>query len=297
MTPRRLAPDVLLYPEECYIGGSVGVEFTCLFPSISSFYTSFETHYDPTTALEFMKNNNYIPYVAIVIYLTAISLGQRYMRNREPFQCKNQLAAWNLFLCLFAVMGTLRTLPHIIYNMYTMTFRDIMCVPPAETFGVGSTGLWVQMFVLSKFPEFFDTFFIVIHKKPLLFLHWYHHITVALYCWNAFVNERASGLFFIGMNYSLHALMYGYYFLSIIKMKPSWLKASFITKAQILQMFIGIFLSIVAYRFSIIDSNCYVKTELNVAAFLMYGSYFFLYCKYYFEKYRLKLKMSKIHSA
>jgi len=41
---------------------------------------------------------------------------------------------------------------------------------------VGATGLWVQLFILSKIPELIDTFFIVQRKRPLIFLHWYDTI-------------------------------------------------------------------------------------------------------------------------
>lgn len=42
----------------------------------------------------------------------------------------------------------------------------------------------LQMFVFSKVPELGDTVFIILRKRPLIFLHWYHHVTVLLYTWH-----------------------------------------------------------------------------------------------------------------
>uniref|UniRef100_A0A7S0CFD6 Elongation of fatty acids protein n=1 Tax=Proboscia inermis TaxID=420281 RepID=A0A7S0CFD6_9STRA len=240
-----------------------------------------------------MQQRNWIPILAIAIYGTSIVLGRKFMVDRKAVETKIPIALWNFSLSLFSFIGAFRTIPHLFYAMSVMSLRDIMCTPPAHTFGIGSTGLWVQLFCLSKFPELFDTFFVVIHKKPLLFLHWYHHISVLLYCWHACVNERANGLFFICMNYSVHAVMYGYYFLSAIKMKPNWLKASFITKFQISQMFIGVVVTLLGFKFQSTD-NCHVKTELNIAAFLMYGSYLLLFCLFYAKKYSSQKKVKKL---
>lgn len=32
------------------------------------------------------------------------------------------------------------------------------------------------------------------------------------------------GIIFVAMNYSVHTVMYGYYFLEAFKMRPAWLK-------------------------------------------------------------------------
>ena len=40
----------------------------------------------------------------------------------------------------------------------------------------------MYMFMLSKFPELVDTVLLVLRGRPVPFLHWYHHITVLLYC-------------------------------------------------------------------------------------------------------------------
>ena len=62
------------------------------------------------------------------------------------------MAAWNLGLSLFSWMGMFRTLPQLLHNLTTMSIRDNLCLDPTETYGSGSTGLWVQLFILSKFP-------------------------------------------------------------------------------------------------------------------------------------------------
>lgn len=138
--------------------------------------------------------------------------------------------------------------------------------------------------------ELFDTFFIVIHKKPLIFLHWYHHVTVLLYCWHAYVNKSPYGLFFVTMNYGVHAIMYGYYFLMAIKMKPKWLNAMFITGAQISQMIVGVIVTVFAFYFYQTendDSNpCHIQKVNNIAAFIMYGSYLFLFMQFFTLRYQ-----------
>jgi hypothetical protein len=51
----------------------------------------------------------------------------------------------------------------------------------------------------------------------------YHHVSVLYFTWAA--HEAAHpGMYFIAMNYTVHSVMYSYYYLMAIKAKPKWLK-------------------------------------------------------------------------
>ena len=242
-----------------------------------------------------MQQYNWIPVATCLAYYVLIFKGKAIMADKEAWSWRGRLAGWNLFLSAFSWMGFARTLPQLLHNLSTMSLRDNLCRDPQVTYGSGSTGLWVQLFILSKFPELMDTLFIVIHKKPLIFLHWYHHITVLLYCWHSYVTKSPPGIFFVVMNYSVHACMYGYYFLMAVRMKPKWFNPIIITCFQISQMIVGIGVTLVAFYYYMTDEKvgdeaCHIQKENNVAAFIMYGSYLCLFLQFFIGRYFVSKK-------
>jgi elongation of very long chain fatty acids protein 6 len=173
--------------------------------------------------------------------------------------------------------------------LLTDEYEDTVCGDPTVTWGAGATGFWVMLFVFSKIPELLDTVFIVLRRKPLIFLHWYHHVTVLLFCWSAYSTLAASGLYFVAMNYTVHAIMYGYYCLQALKMLPRSFPAILITVSQILQMFIGTGVCISCWYYNLTGKSCQNDQSNLIAGALMYGSYLYLFAdfavrRYLFEK-------------
>mmetsp|Transcript_13168 Transcript_13168/g.23866 ORF Transcript_13168/g.23866 Transcript_13168/m.23866 type:complete len:302 (+) Transcript_13168:66-971(+) len=284
-------------PEECIGQNGLGtsyVEFSCIHPTLGKIYLPFEKFYDPAGTLVWMQERPMIPIWACIAYVVLIVAGRSYMAKNPAKSWRKILAAWNFSLSLFSWIGAFRTAPQLYYNVMKYPLRNVMCDDPATLYGSGSTGLWVQLFILSKFPELFDTLFIVVHKKPLIFLHWYHHITVLLYCWHSYVTTSPSGLFFVVMNYSVHAVMYGYYFLMAVKMRPKWFNPMVVTFMQLSQMFVGVGVTLVAFYYysnPLDGKSCHIRKENNVAAFLMYGSYFYLFLQFFLARYfKVKVK-------
>lgn len=130
-----------------------------------------------------------------------------------------------------------------------------------------------------------DTFFLVIHKKKVLFLHWYHHITVLLYTYYGYCNASPIGVYMTAMNYSVHAIMYCYYFLMACKIRPPSFVPLFITCLQISQMFAGCYVTIKGYQYYKKDPDCELTDGVVISGFLMYGSYLYLFCQFFVGRY------------
>lgn len=275
-----------------FIRGQEYVQLFHSFPALEPFYSEYEKNFNPLPILDYMASIRYsIPIATVILYLLVCFLGTKYMKERKPFAILNQLALWNLFLAVFSMYGTIRVIPHFVHKLSNMTFEESVCDSAATYFGAGAAGFAVQIFILSKIPELFDTIFIILRKKPLIFLHWYHHITVLLYCWNSYVTESGAGIYFVAMNYLVHAVMYTYYFLHAIKRLPKWFKSWIVTTLQISQMVVGIIVVSASLYYYSYGGVKYAPRECNnklsnlIAGVVIYSSYLYLFLEYAIKRF------------
>lgn len=130
-----------------------------------------------------------------------------------------------------------------------------------------------------------DTAFIVLRKKPLIFLHWYHHVTVLIYTWHAYKDHTASGRWFIFMNYTVHSLMYTYYALRALRLRFPKPVAMLITLLQIAQMVIGVSIGVYIYFLKSSDNDCQQTWSNLYFSFTIYFTYFLLFCNFFYHAY------------
>lgn len=144
-----------------------------------TFVLPFESKFESPPWYNYFNQHFTYNYIACLIYVIIIFTGQRSMKNLKPVNPGNFLFLWNLSLCLFSTIGFIRMSAEIplLYHRYK-NFECSVCIPQLE---IGPSAFWQVMFTLSKFIEFGDTFLLVVRKKPIIFLHWYHHITVLLF--------------------------------------------------------------------------------------------------------------------
>lgn len=144
----------------------------------------------------------------------------------------------------------------------------------------------MMLFCYSKLFELNDTVFLVLCKKPVIFLHWFHHVTVLLYCWYAYGTAGSHGIYFAVMNFFIHSIMYSYYFLMLIKpIRPIVRTVGpLITTLQITQMAGGLVVSVLAAREILTGKPCHITSANWKLGLAMYTCYFFLFAALFVKK-------------
>jgi len=252
-----------------------------LFQSFQDYQNNFRG--EPLTA--YMRDHVDIPVFLVTLYLVIIFWVPNFIH--KPLPCKWFFAFWNLCLTVFSVVGSYYTIPVLVRAIYEKGFRFSVCTDPDAFYYNGSCGFWVAMFILSKIPELMDTVFLVIQKKDVIFLHWFHHVTVMLYCWHSYTSLTAPGLWFAAMNFGVHSIMYFYYFMAAIGarnlVRPI---ARSITSLQILQMVAGMVVTISGfYWYHAEGEGCLINASNARMGLAMYSSYFYLFGVLYYNLY------------
>ncbi|KAL4003206.1 GNS1/SUR4 family protein [Acanthocheilonema viteae] len=219
-------------------------------------------------------------------YFFIIKLVQYLMKHRSPFKLRWPLFIWNLSLALFNIFGFIRFSEEIIYSLlYEGIYRSLCySVNPTDV-----AGYWAYLFFLSKIVELGDTLFIVLRKKPLIFLHYYHHTSVLIYTAHSGAENTASGKAFILINFLVHSVMYTYFAVVAYGIRPPKIISMTLTILQTVQMFAGI--SILAYIYQIktrTNLPCQQSIQNLIFGALLYVTFAALFIQYFISTYFLK---------
>ncbi|KAL1529871.1 hypothetical protein AB1Y20_000801 [Prymnesium parvum] len=251
------------------------------------------------TATRWTSQHSEIPLIAVALYLIMIVVLKRLMAHRKPIYLQPIVLAWNFSLSLFSLAGVFYTVPQLLVGkdsgLLEGGWYSSVC-SHSSSYGMGETGIFVALFIYSKLAELLDTLFLLLRKSPVILLHWYHHATVLLYCWHAYSVRIGSGLWFAAMNYSVHSLMYFYY--GVTQMGPksrSYAKklAIFITTLQLLQMVVGIIVTVSSLVYHARGQTCYVNLTNSFLGLAMYSSYFVLFLQLFLQHYVFKKEPKK----
>jgi hypothetical protein len=122
---------------------------------------------------ELLLSNKFAIYMTIG-YMIFVGVASLFMRNRAPFDLRRALGLHNLFLCVLSLMMALGGIWEVYSAFTTHPFMHVYCSnvrSPDRLPLAGAAFFWTCLFYLSKYWEFLDTAFIILRKKPLLFLH------------------------------------------------------------------------------------------------------------------------------
>jgi len=248
---------------------------------------------DPFKLSEWQRDHRVSSVYASLIYVLTIYAGQKLMKNRPKFELRGALIVWNLILSVFSAFGMVYLANHFFYLLRDYGFHASVCFPTLTNSDPNCV-LWGLLFIFSKFLELGDTVFIVLRKQPILFLHWYHHVTVLMFCSFASIHGNAPALVFALMNFTVHSFMYFYYALKAARVRIPRFISMILTTLQISQMMVGLYVAVHCYRVKSAGDYCGVPYSTLNAAFLMYFSYWVLFLRFFYDSYFRKQRQALV---
>lgn len=229
--------------------------------------------------------------IMIATYYIVILGGRELMRNRPAFKLNGLFMVHNFYLT--AISGTLLALflEQLIPTVYHHGIFYAIC----DVKGGWTPPLVILYYLnyLTKYLELIDTVFLVLKKKPLTFLHCYHHGATAFLCYTQLIGLTSVSWVPITLNLMVHVVMYWYYFQSARGIRIWW--KEWITRLQIVQFVIDLgFIYFASYTYF---TSTYFQWMPNAgkcageefAAFSGMGiitSYLVLFISFYIATYR-----------
>ncbi|KAK1760815.1 fatty acid elongase [Echria macrotheca] len=229
--------------------------------------------------------------IFIVIYYAVIFGGRELMRNREPFKLRLPFLIHNFYLT--AISGILLAL--FIEQLLATVVRKGLFYAICDHDGGWTQPLVVLYYLnyLTKYLELLDTCFLFLKKKPLTFLHCYHHGATALLCYTQLIGSTSVSWVVITLNLLVHVVMYWYYFQSARGIRIWW--KEWITRLQIIQFVIDLgFVYFASWTYFTSTywpwvpnmGKCAGEEFAAFSGIAIISSYLFLFISFYFATYK-----------
>jgi elongation of very long chain fatty acids protein 6 len=257
---------------------------------------SIEKLWNPYFIHSFFNHYWHYSLVIVVFYVTLIHAAQSWMRCRPAFDLSKVMIVWNSALAIFSMFATWRYGEEFFYVLKNRPFYHSVCYATNPS---SVAAFWACCFALSKVAELIDTVFVLLRKKPLIFLHWYHHAVVLVYVWHSACELTAAGRWFIFMNYAVHSIMYTYYAITSAGFRLPRTLSMCVTTLQTTQMLIGVGISIYVARLKWTQgfSFCQQSNENLILCFVIYISFAFLFMRFFAKAYLFKKDKIKSKEA
>jgi len=199
------------------------------FPTIPRYLTSYVPRETPLSTTPSVLT-------ALASYLAVIFGVQAVMKNRRAHKLTILFRAHNMFLSAGSLVLLVLMLEEIIPIAWRNGVFSVMC---AEESWTKRLEFYYMINYSFKYIELFDTIFLAFRKKPLPFLHVFHHSATALLCYSQLNGKTSVSWVVITLNLAVHVLMYYYYYATAAGAKIWWKK--YLTIMQITQFIIDLF--------------------------------------------------------
>jgi len=228
---------------------------------------------------------------AIVAYLAIVFGLREVMKDRQPLRLNFLFQVHNLILTL----GSGLLLAVMVEEVAPIVWKH------GWFYGVCGYGAWTPrlefFYIINyyfKYLELIDTVFLALKKKPLAFLHVFHHSATALLCFTQLNGRTSVSWVPITLNLTVHVFMYYYYWATAGGRTIWWKK--YLTTMQITQFIIDIcivYFATYAYFASTYfpgrlpsPGTCAGEEQAAVFGCTLLTSYLFLFIDFYVRTYR-----------
>ena len=203
-------------------------------------------------------------------YFFLINMLTAHMKYRKiPYEIKRPLYVYNLLQIIINV--------YMIYGLIEfLSFPNIFSINKEYS---KSIEYYTYIHYLSKYLDYFDTYFIILKcksKEQLSFLHIYHHSTIGIVWGYLLYNNDANGTASYGcfINSIIHFIMYSHYLITSMGYKNPLKK--YITQLQLLQFFSCIIHSFIVLFYEKIVPKKYAYLELiyHISMIILFKNFY-----------------------
>ncbi|KAF9526483.1 fatty acid elongase [Crepidotus variabilis] len=229
-------------------------------------------------------------YSALTSYLVIIFSIQALQKNGQPYKLTTLFQIHNVFLSAGSLLLLALMLEEILPIMWNHGLFYALCEEPAWT---SRLEFYYMINYAFKYIELLDTVFLALKKKPLQFLHVFHHSATALLCYSQLNGKTSISWTVISLNLAVHVVMYYYYYATAGGARFWWKK--YLTTMQIAQFVIDLFIVYfgtyqrLAFRYFPdlpFVANCAGSESAALFGCGLLTSYLLLFINFYFQTYK-----------
>jgi len=216
-------------------------------------------------------------------YLFSVFVLRSAMQDRPAWDLKLFRIIHNVILCFGSFVMVLGMSTEL-YKAYQIGgFEALICDSNRDQLKTNLYN-WYYIFFLSKFYEFIDTYILILRKKPVSFLHCFHHFITAYLCWLGLYDQVAIQWTVIGLNGTVHVFMYYYYLASTLNSELWWKK--YLTTMQIVQFVVDLVAEIpFFYCELVLGKDCSGHSSSLAFSAAVLVSFLILFINFYMHTY------------
>jgi len=244
------------------------------------------------------ETNPSVPFSAIEVtiawtigYLVGVYALQQFMKERKAINLKYLMVVHNGFLTFFSLILLLLIIENLIPLWRGGLYYSICTFDVYPNFH--KLQLLYYINYIFKFYELLDTAFLLLGKKKLEFIQWYHHSATLWLTYTQIAGRSTVQWIPITLNLAVHVLMYYYFFMTALGRQVWWKK--YLTAFQIIQFFIDLIfcyycgvLIFFAANYPDVFPGYTCNASFGAASVGIYilTSYFFLFIHFFMKTYK-----------